>query len=250
MAKEQQTKALVAPLAAMIALAVAVPSHSENSYIEAVGPVESSSCTSRTVVVLGISFAASDAGSLAAVCRASSISGLRYVSIKGRVGSNGSVSLTKLVSLSVGEYVPGATPIYLSGPVSNSRPELGTVGVLGAVITSVDADSLEGSVIETVGTQPLVGGAILPSSIRVLEFATDSIVGSGTSTNSIVGSGASTNSIVGSGTSTNSIVGSGTSTNSIVGSGANTNSIVGSGPVHQQYRWLWREHEQHRWLRG
>jgi uncharacterized protein YjbI with pentapeptide repeats len=250
--KASQLSLLAAPLATLIALAAA-PAHSEDSYVQAVGPIEATDCRARTVTVLGITFAAIDAGGRDAVCRAASTSGLRYVSIAGQIRSAGSISLTKLVSLSVGQYVPGATPVYLSGPVTQLRLDLGTVGVAGAVIGSASGDARVGSLIEAAGTQPLIGGEILPTTVRVLRqfepvsslepvtsgenlhsafgsgVSADSAIGSGTSLNSAIGSGTSINSAIGSGKSLNSAIGSGVSVDSIIGSGSSLNSAIGSG---------------------
>ena len=235
--KPSKAPALAARLTAVFALAAAASAHSGSPDIAAVGAIESADCRARTVKVLGITFAAKSAGSIAAVCASASSSGLRYVSISGSIQPDKSISLTKLVSLSVGQYVPGATPVYLSGPISAWRIELGTIGVSGATVISALIDSADGKVVETLGTQPLIGGVILPVTIRLLPKSenvnagagSDSSIGSGTSLNSSIGSGKSLNSSIGSGTSLNSSIGSGKSVDSSIGSGTSLNSSIGSG---------------------
>ena len=235
--KASQASVIAAQLTAVFAFTAAIPAYAGSSDIAAVGAVESADCRTRTVRVLGITFAARSAGSIAAVCGAGSTSGLRYASVRGSVEPDGSIRLIRLESLSVGQYVPGATPVYLSGPISVLRLELGTIGISGALVASLPIDAAKGSVIEALGTQPVIGGVILPATIRVLASAesenagssVDSSIGSGASVNSSIGSGTSVNSSIGSGASVNSSIGSGTSVNSSIGSGTSVMSSIGSG---------------------
>ena len=232
-----QRKSLIGPFIALLALSSPLPAATGGAEVSAIGAIEIANCRARTVTVLGINFVAKDAESIAAICDANSSADRPYVSITGSIGPNGLVRLKKLANISVGQYVPGATPVYLSGNVSISRTNLGTVEISGATVMLNRSDVVAGSVVETVGTQPLLGGAVLPDVVRItvpgssvnLGTNPSSSIGSGASTNSSIGSGKSLNSSIGSGASTNSSIGSGVSLNSSIGSGASTNSSIGSG---------------------
>jgi len=235
--KASQSTVLLSRLTALIALAASVPAYSGGSDISAVGAVEASDCRARTIKVLGITFAANDAGSIAAACAPETAYGLHYVSVTGSVETDGTIKLHELASLSVGQYVPGATSIYLSGPISVSRLRLGLVGISGATIAAAWGDYSEGSFVEMLGTQPVLGGVILADKMRAIasfesendRASLDSSIGSGSSISSSIGSGTSLNSSIGSGISLNSSIGSGRSTNSSIGSGISVNSSLGSG---------------------
>ena len=222
-----QRRSLVASIVTLFALTAPATVFAGSFDIAAVGAIEKTNCRARTVTVLGITFEARDAEGIAAVCGANSLAGLPYVSITGRIGADSAVRLTKLVTLSVGQYVPGATQVYLMGPVSLSRSSVGTVDISGATVSLDRSDVVAGDIVETHGIQPVLGGGLLPVVVRVTSL--DSSIGSGASTNSSIGSGKSTNSSIGSGSSTNSSIGSGLSTNSSIGSGKNLNSSIGSG---------------------
>jgi len=203
--------AAVARVAALIGLIVALPIEAGESVVSAIGVVESVDCQARTIKILGITFAAKDADVAAAICGAAGSAGLRYVSASGTAKSSGSVVLSKLTTLSSGNYVPGATPVYLAGLISEARVKSGEIVLNGAIVSLPTVDAKSGSKVEILGTQPLLGGLILPITVRV---------GSGVSTNSSIGSGVSLNSSIGSGGSTNSSIGSGVSLNSSIGSGS------------------------------
>jgi len=235
--KASQSAVLLTRLAVLSALVVADPAYAGSSGIAAVGAVETVDCRRGTIKVLGITFAATNAGSIAAACDPEIAYGLHYVSIKGSIEADGSIKLNDLVSLSAGQYVPGATSVYLSGPISVSQLKLGMVGIGGAIVASAWEDYSEGSVVETLGTQPVLGGVILADKVRFLpssepekdRASIKSSIGSGSSVNSSIGSGVGINSSIGSGRSLNSSIGSGFSLNSSIGSGVSVNSSIGSG---------------------
>lgn len=238
--KASQPMASIARFAAVIGLIAAHPAVAGNSIVSAIGIVESANCEEQSIKILGVTFAANDAGNAAAICGAEGSAGLSYVSAIGTTTSNGSIILTRLTRLSSGDYVPGATPVYLTGSISESRVEFGEAVLSGAVISLGTVDLQFGNVVEVLGTQPVIGGVILPTTVRVVDSVVDdysvdsgtgtrSSIGSGTSTFSSIGSGSSTRSSIGSGTSTNSSIGSGISTRSSIGSGRTSNSSIGSG---------------------
>lgn len=234
---------------ALISLLATFSAHAANSQISAVGAIEDANCRLGTIKVLGITFDAKDAGSSAAVCHAGSPVDLRYVSVSGETGSDGKVRLRKLTNLSIGRYVPGATLVYLTGSISAASSSTGNVVLSGAVVSLGSANANVGSVIEILGTQPLLGGSILPTDARIElnglkvalepETGLDSSIGSGTSLSSSIGSGknlfssigsgANLVSSIGSGAALTSSIGSGTSLFSSIGSGSNVKSSIGSG---------------------
>ena len=235
--KANQSTALTARLAALIGLIAVVPAHSGGAEISVVGAIEAVNCQAGTLQVLGITFAATDAGVGAAVCRTGSPIDLRFVSASGSVRPDGTIALSKLVGLSAGQYVPGATPIYIRGTISDSNASSGIAVLSGAVVSLAGSDLAKGSVVEILGTQPALGGVVLPITIQVVDAQTgeteDSVstssIGSGVSVKSSIGSGTSVNSSIGSGTSVNSSIGSGVSVNSSIGSGTSVKSSIGSG---------------------
>ena len=224
--------AAVARVAALIGLIVALPIEAGESVVSAIGVVESVDCQARTIKILGITFAAKDADVAAAICGAAGSAGLRYVSASGTAKSSGSVVLSKLTTLSSGNYVPGATPVYLAGIISEARVKSGEIVLSGAIVSLPTVDAKSGSKVEILGTQPLLGGVILPNAVRVGSgVSTDSSIGSGASLNSSIGSGKTIDSSIGSGTSLNSSIGSGKTIDSSIGSGASLNSSIGSGSL-------------------
>jgi hypothetical protein len=247
--KASRQIATVARATTLIAFFVALPVEAGEPVVSAIGVVESVDCQSQTIKILGITFAANDADNAAAICGAVGSVGLRYVSASGTTKSSGSIVLSKLTTLSSGSYVPGATPVYLAGLISEARVNSGEIVLSGAIVSLPTVDAKSGSNVEILGTQPLLGGLILPTTVRVAEsfgldravsaadssigsgfsFTTNSSIGSGVRTNSSIGSGISKNSSIGSGLSTNSSIGSGITTNSSIGSGLSTNSSIGSG---------------------
>jgi trimeric autotransporter adhesin len=233
--KASKQIALVAHLAALIGLVAVNNSHAGDSEFSVVGAVESADCNGRTVKILGVVFAANDAVTAAAVCSTGRRVGLRYVSASGVAGPTGRVLLTRLTSLSTDRYVPGATAVYLSGSVSEIRIGTGDVVLSGAVVSLGGTELKVGSVVEILGTQPVLSGVVLPTAVRIADRSNgpaadlDSSIGSGFNLNSSIGSGSNLNSSIGSGSSLNSSIGSGVSLNSSIGSGSSVSSSIGSG---------------------
>jgi len=226
--KASRQVAAVIRMTALLGLVVALPSHAGESVVSAVGVVEAVDCQSQKIKILGVTFAAVDAENVAAVCGVVGSVGLRYVSASGTAYSSGAIILSKLTTLSSGSYVPGATPVYIAGLISEARVNSGEIVVAGAIVSMQTTSLKTGSSVEILGTQPLVGGLILPTTVRS-GLTTNSSIGSGLTTNSSIGSGKSTDSSIGSGRSTNSSIGSGLTTNSSIGSGKSTDSSIGSG---------------------
>jgi hypothetical protein len=231
---QKASKALGALLIGVAALFS--PAYAASPNIAVVGAVESASCKARVVTVLGITFVAGDAGTAAAICRSTSSSDVSYVSVSGTTSPDGSVLLKKLTLLSASSYVPGATQVYLKGTISKTLALSGDVFLSGAKISVGTSDLSAGSIIEVLGTQPVLGGAVLPATIQILGSSGDSnapvvssSVGSGLTTNSSIGSGLTTNSSIGSGLTIDSSIGSGLTTNSSIGSGLTIDSSIGSG---------------------
>jgi hypothetical protein len=223
--KASKPAILAAQIAALIGLIAANPSQANDAEIAVVGAIEAADCTARTIKILGVVFAANDVGTAAAICRVGQPVGLQYVSATGIAGLAGPVRITRLTTLSADRYVPGATAVFLSGSISEARVGSGDVVVSGAIVSLAGLELKAGTVVEVLGTQPVLGGVVLPANIRVLE----SSIGSGSSLNSSIGSGSSLNSSIGSGFRLNSSIGSGSSVNSSIGSGSSLNSSIGSG---------------------
>ncbi|MEO8019814.1 MAG: hypothetical protein ABI769_18550, partial [Pseudomonadota bacterium] len=193
--KAVPSRVLAGPVVALIWLVGVVPAYSGDNSISVVGAIESVGCKARTIKVLGITFAAIDAGNAAAICRSGNPADLSFVAVTGTVGPTGNVQLTKIVGLSANQYVPGATPVYLRGRISGLDLSTGAVFLSGAVVSQASADLGQGSVVEILGTQPTIGGVVLPATIRKIdayvEESVNSSIGSGASVNSSIGSGAS-----------------------------------------------------------
>jgi predicted RecA/RadA family phage recombinase len=213
--KASKPAVFTAHLVALIGLIAANNSNAGGSDFAVAGAIESASCRARTVKILGIVFVANDAGTAAAICKLGHTVGFRYVSAVGVAGPTGAVLLTRLTSLSTDRYVPGATAVYLRGQITGARIASGDVVLNGAVVSLAGTQVMVGTSIEVVGTQPVLGGVVLPTAVLVI----DSSIGSGSSLNSSIGSGSSLNSSIGSGSSLNSSIGSGSSLNSSIGSG-------------------------------
>jgi len=196
----------------------------------AVGPVESANCAGKAVRVLGISFRAVDRGGAASVCAAQSGSQLSYFSVAGRFNPNGDVELTSFRILSMDGYVPGSTAVYLKGVVTEADSASGKAVVNGAIVDTSSEFLQIGIVVEVVGTQPLLGGTILPAALKISDNADRlSSTGSGVSSLSSTGSGLAAFSSTGSGSSKLSSTGSGAAKLSSTGSGSTKLSSTGSG---------------------
>jgi hypothetical protein len=131
--------------------------------IAVVGPVEKLSCSQRSLQVIGIRYVATDTASEVLLCSAGSPSELIYVAVQGNLSSDGSLAISKLQILSKGEYVPGVTPVYVRGIVDSPRTLTSLTSVSGALIEGVSDEIEQGTILEVLGTQPLLGGYVLAS---------------------------------------------------------------------------------------
>lgn len=133
--------------------------------VAVVGAAESIDCASRTVQVLGIKFKASSAADAAALCASGSPSDLVYVAISGHGINADFAEITKYQVISKGAYVPGATPVYLSGPITAADSKTGQITVRGARVVQVNAYESVGANVELIGIQPVLGELVLPSTL-------------------------------------------------------------------------------------
>ena len=121
-----------------------------------IGPVESVNAESRSAVVLG-QRVRTDAATELAVGDS--------VAIYGLANGNGSIEASAIQSL--GLYVPGATPIYITGTVERAEPSVGRIVVNGITVdlTPAMSDGMVspgvGSQLEVSGTQPVSHGVVL-----------------------------------------------------------------------------------------
>jgi len=188
-----------------------------------VGPVEAVNTADATATILGQRVHTALAGRLTVG---------NEVAVFGTRLADGTIAASSLQS--PGLYVPGASPIYLSGTVQKAEPSLGRVVVNGVTvdlttIMSYGTVSLDvGSKVAVSGTQPVSGGRVLVSGLTGSGVTTNAITGSGVTTNAITGSGVTTNAITGSGVTTNAITGSGTTVNGMSGRATTVNGISGS----------------------
>ena len=189
-----------------------------------VGPVESIDLVQRSATVLGQRIFTRQPDQLSVG---------DTVAVFGKAAANGAI-----VAMTIeprGLYVPGATPIFLSGVVQKAEPTIGRV-VLNGVRVDLTPAMSHGTLAPTLGTklsvagiQPVSHGTVLVNGISGSGAGTSGISGSGAGTSGISGSGAGTSGISGSGARTSGISGSGAGTSGISGSGARTNGISGSG---------------------
>jgi hypothetical protein len=121
-----------------------------------IGPVESVNAESRSAVVLG-QRVRTDAATELAVGDS--------VAIYGLANRNASIEASAVQSL--GLYVPGATPIYITGTVERAEPSVGRIVVNGIAVdlTPAMSDGMVspgvGSQLEVSGTQPVSHGVVL-----------------------------------------------------------------------------------------
>jgi hypothetical protein len=218
------------PVAAAISLGV-LSQPTFSSEIALVGPIERVDCKASTLQILGVRLFASDAKSARLICSLQVSSGTRLVSAQGLTDGANVVQLKSLQLLAKSAYVAGATNVYVRGYVSEVSLTLGVASISGAIFDSSYALPTAGSLVEVAGTQPVLGGTIVPLLVNILSqpVQTDSSIGSGANANSSIGSGVSFNSSIGSGVDANSSIGSGVSLNSSIGSGVVANSSIGSG---------------------
>lgn len=201
--------------------------------LDAVGPLEQLNCQARTLRLLGISFRANDTSILTAICDPSNQTTFKYVAVTATRGMDGLLTASRISLVLGDEYVPGTTSVYVRGSVTSQKLRIGEFGLSGSSVLGFPSTAPNvGDLIEVVGTQPVLGGPILATTLRGIVgsgVASNGIVGSGVTTNGIVGSGVALSGIVGSGVASNGIVGSGVATSGIVGSGKSLSGIVGSG---------------------
>ena len=93
------------------------------------------------------------------------------VSVFGTINTDGSFNVSSISSGNV--YVPGVTNIFLTGVVKTSNPMLDLITVGGvtvnltvALISSRAVMPPVGTMIQLMGTQPVIGGVILAQAIN------------------------------------------------------------------------------------
>ena len=189
-----------------------------------VGPVESVNAAHTVAVVLGQKVLI---GSAAAVAVGDT------VAVYGAVLGDGGLNATKVVV--EGAYVPGATPVFVSGTVQQVQPSIGRAVVSGitvdltALMSTGAVTPAVGSKVEISGTQPVNNGLLVAAGISGSGKAMAGISGSGKAMAGISGSGTAMAGISGSGTAMAGISGSGTAMAGISGSGTAMAGISGSG---------------------
>lgn len=208
-----------------------------NAGLAVVGPIDQVNCGTGTFRILGIRFQASTKSVLSSLCSSEARPDIAYV-VVGSKNSSGKAMALSVVEAGSEMYVPGASTVFIRGPVSQVSPKIGEFEVAGTRVVGLvgQLPALDSS-IDVVGTQPLLGDAVVatsaaptPSSKAAADAnLTNAIIGSGASSSAIIGSGSSSSAIIGSGASTNAIIGSGSTKSAIIGSGASTSAIIGSG---------------------
>ena len=169
-----------------------------------VGPVDSINARAGVVTILGQKVVYPAAGKL--------VLG-DAVAVFGYTEPNGSFVATSITD--EGQYVPGATSVFLAGAVQKADPAIGRVAVDGLTIDLTGTMSngvvapAVGTRIKLVGIQPVAGGLIVANGIS----------GGGTSSLGISGGGTSSLGISGGGTASLGISGGGTSSLGISGGG-------------------------------
>ena len=126
------------------------------------------------------------------------------------------------------QYVPGASPVFVSGPVSAIDAKLGLAWIGGLAVAYAgsvpyaDADGPSiGDTYEVLGTQPMPGGVLLAQSMT----RSGASVGTGKSADASVGTGRGAS--VGTGKSADASVGTGRGAS--VGTGKSADASVGTG---------------------
>ena len=132
-----------------------------------VGPVESASANGGHIQVLGQLY---DVSGLAKEL-GRTISRGDYVLVGGaNQPKDGAIAADVLVVFE-SVYVPGSSPVYLRSSLDETSP-LGHLKVRGVTVDAASsAPSVEGELrrnatVDVLGTQPVIGGVILPSEIR------------------------------------------------------------------------------------
>jgi hypothetical protein len=207
--------------------------------LKVIGPVEAYDAAHRSARILGQTVILPTDADLAIG---------DIASVLGTTRSDGAI--VAAVVEDHGLYIPGSSIIFLSGTIEKVNPAVGRVTVNGITVdyTALLADEstapAAGRTVETSGTQPVLGGIVLATTIAGASKP-NSVNGSGLSAlRSVNGSGASAiHSVNGSGLSAlRSVNGSGLSAvysvngsgfsalRSVNGSGANAvQSVNGSG---------------------
>jgi len=208
-----------------------------------VGPIESVAAGDSSITVLGQTYivekkALSSESSLAGVSRrtASLPAVGSFVAVQGERTSRG-VQIASSIRIVPGQYVPGATDVYVLGVAATYDASLAIakIGNLRVYVGDIDAEWLSsnlGTSIEIVGRQALPGGLVWASAARPIDKEVadaQSITGTGVSSQSITGTGKSLQSITGTGKNVQSITGTGADSQSITGTGVSTQSITGTG---------------------
>ena len=189
-----------------------------------VGPVESVNARAGLVTILGQKLAYSQSGKLVTGDAAA---------VFGYTRANGRLTATSIVD--EGQYVPGASTIFLSGKVTNSDSAVGRVVVDGLAVDLTGAMS-DGAVTPSVGTsieirgiQPAAGGLVVANGISGGGNASLGISGGGDSNLGISGGGNTSLGISGGGNKSLGISGGGTSSLGISGGGNPSLGISGGG---------------------
>jgi hypothetical protein len=208
-----------------------------------VGPLEAVSADGSSVTVLGQTYltdkkAFSSGSAQAGLTRGATLWPPvgSLVAVQGERTSQGVQSATSVREVA-GQYVPGATDVYVLGVAATYDASLAIaqIGDLRVYLGDIGAEWLPASLgtsVEIVGRQAHPGGVVWASAARAFKgegTGAQSITGTGVSTQSITGTGKSTQSITGTGKSAQSITGTGVSTQSITGTGVSTQSITGTG---------------------
>src|ERR1700739_163721 len=125
-----------------------------------VGPVEAINAADNTAIILGQRVHTALAGRLSVGSE---------VAVFGITQADGSIVASSLQSR--GLYIPGASPIYLSGTVQKVEPSVGRAVINGVTVDLTSIMSYGtvfaevGSKVTVSGTQPVSGGRVLVNGI-------------------------------------------------------------------------------------
>ena len=141
------------------------------------GPIESISRDGKGLVVLGQPIALEPGTSVQISGKAFKGAALRTLRVGSYVAAAiGTPSLpraARTILLSMNQYVPGATPVFVAGVIEKASPVVGTLQI-GSLVVDVSSASPEvlssiavGSYVEVLGTQPLPSGILIGESYIV-----------------------------------------------------------------------------------